>query len=64
MGVNASKSLNKGQDLVDLGSVFPNGLYKTATEQDYDTRALTSLIKARKLAPFYKGNNKHKKKRH
>lgn len=50
MGVNSSKI----QDLVDLGSIYPNGLYPT-TVQEYDTRALSRLIKERKIAPFYKG---------
>ncbi|KAG1451680.1 hypothetical protein G6F56_008021 [Rhizopus delemar] len=64
MGANASKStgrLNKStvckpkmEDTVDLGAVFPNGLYPT-TEQDYDPRAVRSLIVARKISPFYKG---------
>ncbi|KAI8877897.1 hypothetical protein K501DRAFT_288152 [Backusella circina FSU 941] len=68
MGANASKSSSRSsktsnnarvnqqkiEDLVDLGSVFPNGLYPT-TEQDYDPRKVRSLIIARKMAPFYKG---------
>lgn len=45
----------KIEDLVDLGAVFPNGLYTTTTEQDYDPRIVRSLIIARKIAPFYKG---------
>ncbi|KAI9486394.1 MAG: hypothetical protein EXX96DRAFT_614225 [Benjaminiella poitrasii] len=45
---------SKYDDLVDLGAVFPNGLY-TATEQDYDPRIVRNLIMARKIAPFYKG---------
>ncbi|CEP18645.1 hypothetical protein [Parasitella parasitica] len=67
MGANASKH-NTGnrytkpgripeqkiEDLVDLGAVFPNGLYAT-TEQDYDPRILRKLIVQRKIAPFYKG---------
>jgi len=44
----------KIEDLVDLGAVFPNGLYPT-TEQDYDPRILQKLIVQRKIAPFYKG---------
>jgi hypothetical protein len=72
MGANASKSSGKGsksagrlpqqkiEDLVDLGSVFPNGLY-TTTEQDYDPRIVRSLIIARKIAPFYKGSIKSDK---
>ncbi|KAI8973535.1 hypothetical protein BDF20DRAFT_882906 [Mycotypha africana] len=44
----------KLEDLVDLGTVFPNGLY-TATEQDYDARIVRKLIIQRKIAPFYKG---------
>lgn len=67
MGANASKSSGKSsknsgriqqqkiEDLVDLGAVFPNGLYKTTTEQDYDPREVRNLIIARKIAPFYKG---------
>ncbi|KAI9267107.1 hypothetical protein EDC94DRAFT_602298 [Helicostylum pulchrum] len=67
MGVNASKSSGKSskkttripqqkiEDLVDLGAVFPNGLYTTTTEQDYDARAVKRLIISRKIAPFYKG---------
>ncbi|KAI9358211.1 hypothetical protein BD770DRAFT_388136 [Pilaira anomala] len=67
MGANASKSSGKSsknsgriqqqkiEDLVDLGTVFPNGLYKTTTEQDYDPRAVRNLIIGRKIAPFYKG---------
>ncbi|CEJ05119.1 hypothetical protein RMCBS344292_19067 [Rhizopus microsporus] len=64
MGANTSKSAGKNkattayhqkfEDLVDLGAVFPNGLYP-ATEQDYDPRIVKSLIIARKIAPFYKG---------
>ncbi|KAI9275415.1 hypothetical protein BY458DRAFT_507378 [Sporodiniella umbellata] len=64
MGANTSKSagkLNKSsvckpkmEDSVDLGAVFPNGLYPT-TEQDFDPRAVKSLIIARKISPFYKG---------
>ncbi|KAI9319928.1 hypothetical protein BX666DRAFT_1347009 [Dichotomocladium elegans] len=42
------------RDLVDLGSVYPNGLYPT-TQQDYDLRSVRNLILIRKLAPFYKG---------
>lgn len=66
MGNNTSKNSSKSSktptsqkkvdDLVDLGSVFPNGLYP-ATEQDYDTRILRTLIIGRKIAPFYKGNS-------
>lgn len=68
MGANASKSSGKSsknasrinqqkiEDLVDLGAVFPNGLYTTTTEQDYDPRVVRSLIIARKISPFYKGN--------
>ncbi|GAA5810393.1 hypothetical protein MFLAVUS_003814 [Mucor flavus] len=67
MGANASKSSEKSsknpsripqqkiEDLVDLGAVFPNGLYTTTTEQDYDARAVKKLIISRKIAPFYKG---------
>lgn len=67
MGANASKSSGKSsknasrvnqqkiEDLVDLGAVFPNGLYTTTTEQDYDPRIVRSLIIARKISPFYKG---------
>lgn len=68
MGTNASKQSGsnknskagripqqKIEDLVDLGAVFPNGLYPT-TEQDYDPRILQKLIVQRKIAPFYKGN--------
>lgn len=67
MGANASKSSGKSsknanrinqqkiEDLVDLGAVFPNGLYTTTTEQDYDPRVVRSLIVARKISPFYKG---------
>ncbi|KAG2236711.1 hypothetical protein BDF21DRAFT_406720 [Thamnidium elegans] len=67
MGANASKNSGKSsknstriqqqkiEDLVDLGAVFPNGLYTTITEQDYDARAVRNLIIARKIAPFYKG---------
>lgn len=67
MGTNASKQSGsnknskagripqqKIEDLVDLGAVFPNGLYPT-TEQDYDPRILQKLIAQRKIAPFYKG---------
>ncbi|KAI8367294.1 hypothetical protein BD560DRAFT_399825 [Blakeslea trispora] len=64
MGASASKSSGKNsnnrvqqqkiEDLVDLGSVLPNGLYP-ATEQDYDPRIVRNLIMARKIAPFYKG---------
>ncbi|KAL4208699.1 hypothetical protein AB4K20DRAFT_1912125 [Rhizopus microsporus] len=64
MGANTSKNAGKHkatavyhqkfEDLVDLGTVFPNGLYP-ATEQDYDPRIVKSLIIARKIAPFYKG---------
>ncbi|KAI8997224.1 hypothetical protein BDB01DRAFT_845900 [Pilobolus umbonatus] len=65
MGANGSKNATKSgkhntrvhqkiEDLVDLGNVFPNGLY-TATEQDYDPRIVRNLIIARKIAPFYKG---------
>ncbi|KAI8076419.1 uncharacterized protein B0P05DRAFT_545813 [Gilbertella persicaria] len=64
MGANTSKNTTKNssnrvhqqkiEDLVDLGSVLPNGLYP-ATEQDYDPRIVRSLIIARKIAPFYKG---------
>lgn len=70
MGANASKQSGsssssknakpgripqqKIEDLVDLGAVFPNGLYPT-TEQDYDPRILQKLIVQRKIAPFYKG---------
>jgi hypothetical protein len=69
MGANASKNSGKTskntnlvnqqkhEDLVDLGAVFPNGLYTTTTEQDYDPRVVRSLIIARKIAPFYKGIN-------
>ncbi|CAO3681091.1 unnamed protein product [Rhizopus stolonifer] len=63
MGSNTSKE-RKGQmssitsprieDLVDLGGVFPNGLYSTK-EQEYDPRIIQSLIKDRRMAPFYKG---------
>ncbi|KAI7906970.1 uncharacterized protein BX663DRAFT_539747 [Cokeromyces recurvatus] len=49
-----SSQESKYDDLVDLGAVFPNGLY-TATEQDYDPRIVRNLIMARKIAPFYKG---------
>ncbi|KAI9312453.1 hypothetical protein BX666DRAFT_1865909 [Dichotomocladium elegans] len=42
------------KDLVDLGSVLPNGIYPTA-QQDYDLRVVRILILGRKLAPFYKG---------
>ncbi|KAI9299798.1 hypothetical protein BJ944DRAFT_244829 [Cunninghamella echinulata] len=68
MGANSSKDnsrgssiqsigfKNKPQDLVDFGTIFPNGLYST-TPQDFDTRALRQLIITRKLAPFYKGLN-------
>ncbi|CAO3613604.1 unnamed protein product [Mucor hiemalis] len=67
MGANASKSSGKSsknasrinqqkiEDIVDLGAVFPNGLYTTTTEQDYDPRVVRSLIIARKISPFYKG---------
>lgn len=48
----------KIEDLVDLGAVFPNGLYPT-TEQDYDPRILQKLIVQRKIAPFYKGTLEH-----
>jgi len=71
MGANASKQSgnSKGskpgripqqkiEDLVDLGAVFPNGLYPT-TEQDYDPRILQKLIVQRKIAPFYKGTLHH-----
>ena len=67
MGANNSKASSTGdsthsthhahqkiKDLVDLGSVLPNGLYSTA-QQDYDLRCVRNLIVARKLAPFYKG---------
>jgi hypothetical protein len=64
MGANTSKGTgkvskstvckSKMEDMVDLGAVFPNGLYPT-TEQDYDPRVVRSLIVARKIAPFYKG---------
>ncbi|KAI9274522.1 hypothetical protein BDA99DRAFT_497793 [Phascolomyces articulosus] len=67
MGANNSKASGTGdsthsthhahqkiKDLVDLGSVLPNGLYSTA-QQDYDLRCVRNLIVARKLAPFYKG---------
>ncbi|KAG2223228.1 hypothetical protein INT45_006109 [Circinella minor] len=67
MGANNSKASGAGdsthsthhahqkiKDLVDLGSVLPNGLYSTA-QQDYDLRCVRNLIVARKLAPFYKG---------
>lgn len=66
MGASSSKNTGKSskstgrlpqqkiEDLVDLGSVFPNGLY-TTTEQDYDPRIVRSLIIARKISPFYKG---------
>ncbi|KAI8380927.1 uncharacterized protein BYT42DRAFT_564695 [Radiomyces spectabilis] len=64
MGANASKDNGKNahsvhthqkiQDLIDLGSVLPNGLYPT-TQQDYDPRIVRNLIIARQLAPFYKG---------
>ncbi|KAF7731990.1 SNF1-interacting protein [Apophysomyces ossiformis] len=65
MGANASRDNGRAaahsvhhthqkiEDLVDLGSVLPNGLYPT-TEQDYDPRCVRNLILARKLAPFYK----------
>ncbi|KAI8143987.1 hypothetical protein BJV82DRAFT_91700 [Fennellomyces sp. T-0311] len=57
-GVDATHSTHhahqKIKDLVDLGSVLPNGLYSTAL-QDYDLRCVRNLIVARKLAPFYKG---------
>ncbi|KAG0168024.1 SNF1-interacting protein [Apophysomyces sp. BC1021] len=66
MGANGSKDNGRAaahsvhhthqkiEDLVDLGSVLPSGLYPT-TEQDYDPRCVRNLIIARKLAPFYKG---------
>lgn len=44
----------KARDLVDYGSVLPNGLYATA-QQDYDLRTVRNLILSRKLSPFYKG---------
>lgn len=52
MGANSSKV----HDTVDFGSVIPNGLYPTA-EQAYDSQELLKLIKARKIAPFYKGTS-------
>jgi hypothetical protein len=74
MGANASKSSSRSsktgnntrvnqqkiEDLVDLGGVFPNGLYPT-TEQDYDPRKVRSIIIARKMAPFYKGKLMNKR---
>ncbi|ORZ20280.1 hypothetical protein BCR42DRAFT_408381 [Absidia repens] len=67
MGANGSKDAssrssslqsihlkNKPQDLVDLGTVFPNGLYSTSP-QDFDSRMLRQLILTRKMSPFYTG---------
>ncbi|KAL0075237.1 hypothetical protein F4703DRAFT_1890529 [Phycomyces blakesleeanus] len=66
MGANTSRESGKSttqsmhhthqkiEDLVDLGSILPNGLYPS-TEQDFDSRSVRNLIMTRKLAPFYKG---------
>lgn len=74
MGANGSKDAssrssslqsihlkNKPQDLVDFGTVFPNGLYST-TPQDFDTRKLRQLILTRKISPFYTGKYRKRKK--